>query len=428
MTGLWLVVGHEIGVTLRKPVFWLFTLLAPALLIGINAFSQLRDTEPAIAQAGAQAEPEAPAQLPTIGLVDEAGLSRLRPRRLTDFPLLPFATLAEAQRALEEGAVAQVVHIPVDYLEAGEVIVLARNFSIRMNGGGMGVAFASRHDWVVPELLGLNLVGDEQLLAALRDPVPGARISHHRLRPPDDAATPETDTALAELVGTIIPFAYYFVFVLVGSYLLRSVAAEKESRTVELLLTSLRPPTLMAGKLVGLSVVALLQLTVWGGLGWYALDFTADRFELAAFAFPRGFAVWAVLYLLFGYLLFASITVAAGAVSSKARESGPIVWLLIVPLLPTLILGQSFIEHPDGALPVALSLFPLSAPSAMVTRLAAAPVPLWQLLISLTGVALAAYLMLLLAGRVFRSGNLLSNDPFAWSRLLAAWRGASSRT
>jgi ABC-2 type transport system permease protein len=84
--------------------------------------------------------------------------------------------------------------------------------------------------------------------------------------------------------------------------------------------------------------------------------------------------------------------------------------------------GQTFLEDPNGALSVALSLFPFSAPSAMVTRLAVAQVPLWQILASLAGLALTAYLFVTLAARFFRPGNLLSYDSFNLRRLATGWR------
>ncbi|NIV32727.1 MAG: ABC transporter permease, partial [Anaerolineae bacterium] len=79
----------------------------------------------------------------------------------------------------------------------------------------------------------------------------------------------------------------------------------------------------------------------------------------------------------------ASVMAAAGAIAPNAREAGQVVWLLVLPLMPTLMFGTVFMEDPNGTLSTALSLFPFSAPSAMVTRLAITEVPLWQILVSL---------------------------------------------
>ena len=98
------------------------------------------------------------------------------------------------------------------------------------------------------------------------------------------------------------------------------------------------------------------------------------------------------------------------------------IWLLIIPLMPTLMFGRELLAEPNGALAMVLSLFPLSAPSAMVTRLAVAQIPLWQILVSLAGLALTTYLFISLAARFFRAGNLLSQEAFHWKRFATAWR------
>ena len=84
--------------------------------------------------------------------------------------------------------------------------------------------------------------------------------------------------------------------------------------------------------------------------------------------------------------------------------------------------GDLFVEEPNNPLTLVLSLFPFSAPSAMVTRLAVGQVPLWQIIVSLLGLAGTTYLMVVLAARFFRAGNLLSHAPFNWRRLVTGWR------
>jgi len=227
---------------------------------------------------------------------------------------------------------------------------------------------------------------------------------------------------LAELVATVMPYMYYFLLVMGASYLMQSVVAEKENRTAEVLLLSLDPRRLLVGKMLAMSVVMWLQVVVWVGGGVLILDRAAGLMSLTRFTFPPGFLAWALLFLVLGYVMFASVMAAAGAIAPNAREGGQVVWLLVVPLMPTLMFGRTFAQEPNGTLSVVLSLFPLSAPSAMVTRLAVAQVPLWQILASLVGLSLTAYLFIVLAGRFFRAGNLLSHDSFNWRRLATAWR------
>lgn len=105
------------------------------------------------------------------------------------------------------------------------------------------------------------------------------------------------------------------------------------------------------------------------------------------------------------------------------REGAPVTWLLIIPLMPTLMFGDLFVNQPNHPLTLILSFFPFSAPSAMVTRLAVGNAPLWQIMASLALLALTTYGFVLLAARFFRAGNLLSEASFELRQLATGWRG-----
>lgn len=421
MRDIWLVVKHDIGRTLRQRSFWIVTLVVPILLLGLNASQIIEGQERARAEAEAAGPEEALAGLSdlAIGLVDEAGLVKEMPPNLPPNLFVRFESEELARAALEAGEVEQYVEVPADYVASGKVTVYDRNYQILRSGSDMGVGFGSEFEWILPYVINYNLTGDERLLTALRNPVPGALAKTHVLRPPEGGAA---EQELAELVAAVMPYIYYFLLVMGGSYLMQSVVAEKENRTAEVLLLSLNPRKLLVGKMLAMSAVMWLQVMIWVGSSLIILDRAAGAMSLSRFTFPPGFLVWALLFLVLGYLLFASVMAAAGAIAPNAREGGQIVWLLIVPLMPTLMFGRSFAEDPNGMLAVVLSLFPLSAPSAMVTRLAVGQVPLWQILVSLLGLGLTAYLFIVLAGRFFRAGNLLSQEAFNWRRLATAWR------
>jgi ABC-2 type transport system permease protein len=423
MRDIWLVVKHDIGRTLRQRSFWFVTLLVPILLLGLNASQIIEGQQRARTEAetaGLEAVSSGFADLPAIGLVDKAGLIDEMPSGFPPDLFLRFQDESSARAALDDGEVGQVVHLPADYVSTGEITVYARNYQILRSGSDMGVGFGSRYEWILPYVINYNLTGDEQLMSVLQNPVPSGLAEAHALRPP---ATDQTEKQeLAELVSTVMPYIYYFLLVMGSSYLMQSVVHEKENRTAEVLLLSLDPRRLLVGKMLAMSVVMWLQVVVWVGGGMLILDRAAGAMSLARFTFPPGFLVWALLFLVLGYLLFASVMAAAGALAPNAREGGQVVWLLVLPLMPTLMFGSTFSRDPNGTLAVVLSLFPLSAPSAMVTRLAVAQVPMWQILVSLAGLGLTAYLFIAAAGRFFRAGNLLSHDSFNWRRLATGWR------
>jgi ABC-2 type transport system permease protein len=209
------------------------------------------------------------------------------------------------------------------------------------------------------------------------------------------------------------------VITMSSGFMLQSVAREKENRTMEVLLVTLQPRQLMLGKILGLSVVALLQMAVWMAGALLVLSRGQDILGMAgAVTLPSGFLLWALLYFVLGYLLYASLMGAIGALAPTAREGQQFTFFVLLPLLIPLWLNSVFVHTPDGTLAVALSLFPLTAPTSMMTRLVATSVPGWQLAVSLLGLALTTYLLVALAARFFRADTLLSSSSLHWRQLL----------
>jgi ABC-2 type transport system permease protein len=418
MRTIWKVIKHDVRTTLAQPSFWILTMIMPLLLLGLQGYGLIRANALA-GVAGERALEGAPEPGP-IGLVDESGLITDIPAAIPPDAFVQLGELESARRALAEGEVEQVVVVPADYMTSGDVIAYDQDFQLLRSGEGAGVTFESDRAWMLPYLLNYALTGDDTLTAALHNPTPGDLAERRVLRPPaEDAGRGQ---ALTRLVSQLMPYIFYFLLVMGSNYLMRAVVAEKENRTAEVLLLSLNPRDLMVGKILAMSVLLALQVVVWLGGALLVLDLGAVALQVASFTFPAGFFVWALLFLLLGYLLFASVMAAAGAISTSAREAAPITILIIIPLMPTLMFGPEFADNPNGPLVMALSLFPFSAPSAMVTRLAVATVPLWQVLLSLALLAVTAYGVVLLAARFFRAGNLLSDASFSLQRLASGWR------
>ncbi len=431
MRSIWLVVKHDISVTLRQKSFWILTFLMPALLLALNAYSMFaidRANVPVVEEdsTGETADVSGPAALPDLGLVDEGNFLREVPPDFPDDLFRNFVDQGTAQAALEAGEIEQYVLVPADYLAEGKIFLYAQNFTIRDSPEDTGVAFNGQNNWLLRYLIDYNLAGDEAVVIALRNPSPGSMAERHVLQPA--APVTELDADLAELVSSVMPYVYYFLLLMGSNYLMRSVVSEKENRTVEVLLLSLDSRQLMVGKILAMSGIVVLQVVFWVGGGVLVLNRGAAILQVGNFSFPPGFFIWAGLFLVLGYLVFASAMAAAGALAPNAREGGQMTWLLIIPLMPTLMFGSLFVEEPNNPVTLFLSLFPLSAPSAMVTRLAVGAVPLWQILVSLAGLVVTAYIFVVLAARFFQAGNLLSDARFSWRRLFTEWRGEIRQT
>ncbi len=233
-------------------------------------------------------------------------------------------------------------------------------------------------------------------------------------------------------MGFALPFAVmfvlFFVITMTGGYMLQSVTKEKENRTAEVLLLSIRPRDLMLGKVLGLGAVALAQMAIWLGGG---LAVMSGGLAIASIAVGQAlqpsFILLAVVYFLLGYLLYASLLGAVGALAPTAREGAQFTFIIILPLLVPFYLNSAFTNDPNGALATVLSLIPFTAPTAMMARLSVVAVPAWQIALSLAGLAITTYLLVLLAARFFRADTLLSNASLNWGRFVSEMRGRKGR-
>lgn len=425
MRNILLVIKQEIVTTIGKPSFWFMTFLFPLLILGMNVGVQIatnrsiaerENWQPAVGDLSAAAgelpgaetsAAEAFAAPPTIGYVDEAGVIEGVPTAVPATLFRPFPDIAAAQDALDDGTIAQYFLIPADYLDSGEFILVEREFSPMGQG----------NDALFDYILTYNLVGDEALAFSLTNPT--ALMERRQLNPVSTSAV--NDGALAFAIPFATMFIFFFLLLNSSGYMLQSVSREKENRVVEVLLVSLRPRDLMIGKMLGLSLVALLQMAIWVGGPLLLLGRGQELLNLAeAVTLPNGFLLWAVIYFLLGYLLYASMMGAIGALAPTAREGGQFVFIILLPLMLPLWFNNAFIEAPNGGLVTFLSLFPLTAPTAMITRLVSVSVPAWQLVVSLSGLTLTTYLLILLAARFFRADTLLSGAAVNWQRVRAA--------
>jgi len=264
MANIWVVIKHEIGVTIRKKSFWILSFIVPVFLLGFQAYYIILEEDvTAVGEDGeeeAQEEPAAAMQV--VGLVDEAGIISTYPDGIPPGMFVEYESPDQGMEALETGAVDQVVLIPADYVTSGDVTIYDQDFQI-LDEANTGVAMSNANEWMLQYILSYNLIGDPELATILFNPTPGDQANFIPLELPE--GEPEGDAALAQFTSTAIPYIYYFILIIVSGYILQSVTAEKENRTVEVILVSMDSNELMAGKLLGMTFVALLQLLVLAG-------------------------------------------------------------------------------------------------------------------------------------------------------------------
>jgi ABC-2 type transport system permease protein len=401
MRNILIVIKHEILTMLGKPSFWIMTFIFPVLILGLNVGMQavaenVFEEETALGSAGASG-----AQL--IGYVDEAGFIETIPPEMAPF-FVALPDQGSAKVALEAGDLRQYYVVPADYVETGDLVVVDAEFSPLRNAEGSEI---------FEYIIDLNLVDDSDLASALINPTRSVE---------QFGLAPQQEPQLGGQLAFIIPYAtmYILIFALTMSsgFMLQSVSKEKENRVAEVLLLSLRSRELMLGKVIGLGALALFQMGVWVGGASVFMGQGQDLIEgLSQVELPPGFLAWGLAYFVLGYLLYASVMGAIGALAPSARQGSQFTFIVILPLIVPLLFNSAFAQNPEGSLVTFFSLFPLSAPVSMVTRMAATYVPVWQPILGLLLLGGTTYLFVLLSARLFRADTLLSALALNWKRI-----------
>jgi ABC-2 type transport system permease protein len=260
----------------------------------------------------------------------------------------------------------------------------------------------------------LNRVGvDPELVARATIPVSLTTVSIRGGKVTEDSG--EARFFLAYLLWFIL----YIAILLYGVQVLGSVVEEKTSRIVEVLVSSLRPFELLAGKVVGVGSVGLFQFLIWGVsakimidqreaiAGMVGVDLAGSGGGFSMPEVPVSTIVIFLVYFVLGYFLYASMFAAVAAMSNTEAEARqgqtPVVMLLVIPTM----LMLSILQQPDGGIAIALSLIPFCSPIAMPVRWAAAEVPLDQVAMSIGFLVLGLLLITWLAARIYRVGILM---------------------
>jgi len=240
-------------------------------------------------------------------------------------------------------------------------------------------------------------------------------------RPPLEIADVRAESKAASVAATVTPFIFtlllYLTIVTVSQALVTSTIEEKGNRVIEVLLSSVSPFELMAGKILGTCAVGLTLILIWSagglaGLAFHGIHVVSGGQLLLCLA----------LYLL-GFLLYASLMVAVGSACNTLKEAqnllAPVMSLLTISLFFLLAVGR----EPHGTLARVLGFIPPFTPFLMMMRATASPpAPTWEIVLSLVLLAASAWFAMRLAARVFRTGALLYGKPpslreiFRWMR------------
>lgn len=209
------------------------------------------------------------------------------------------------------------------------------------------------------------------------------------------------------ILGIIAGILIYMSLLLNGQMVATGVVEEKSSRVVELLLSTIRPWQLMAGKVAGIGFVGLIQMVVIGGVG-LAVALGLDVLTISASA-AVGTVIWLVVWYLLGFLLYSLVFAGLGALVSRQEDVGGVISPALMFVILGYVIGISILPSDPGNTFVGiLSIIPLFAPTLMPMRLAMGGVPVWEAALSVALVLIFIPLLVWLAGRIYSNAVMRS--------------------
>lgn len=415
MDKVWVVARHEYATNVRHIGFLIFTFGVPLIGLALMVITGLFS-----GQVGGFVEDQfvGGAEDQKIGIVDESGrFTPLLPEYGDQFEL--FNGREAGRAALRGGSVDRLLVIPGDYLESGRVRVVSPDGE-SAGPVNIGLEPAGIYDFLVDHLLRDRVV--PELRDRVADPFRPVEVSLDG----GEAGGGFAASFFSYILGVLLVMT---IFISAG-YLLQGVSKEKTSRIVEIIISSITPRQLLLGKIIGFGALGLTQVMVWFGsfivlglVSAVAFSISGEAPITALLGRPEVF-VFALVYYVLGFLVYAVIIGSVGALGTSMQESQQLSGVFsIIAAVPIFFAGV-VLSNPDATIARVFSYVPLTAPTMMLLRIPQGGVPAVDLVISIAGLLVTAAVVLWAGDRVFRLGLLMYGQRPGLKRVLRTlWRG-----
>lgn len=227
----------------------------------------------------------------------------------------------------------------------------------------------------------------------------------------------------------VMVFVLYMVIMMFGQKVAMSVVTEKTSRAMEVLITSASPVALMFGKILASSVAGIFQITAILGSAFISYNINKSYFETNAvintlFNFPASLVGYLLIFFLLGFLIYSFLFGAMASTVSKIEDLSSVVMLIQIIFVAGFVVSTNAMTSGDvnSELMKGLSLFPLTSPMAMFTRVAMSQVPGLEILLSVAFLILATILIGYIAAKIYRVGVLMYGTKPTLGKIIKAIR------
>lgn len=409
-----LIVGREFRARVRKKSFIITTLLMPVLMIGLMV-------APALIMEYSQGEQK------RIAVIDESGL--VAPQLQSD-EAVAFETV---DLAVEEARNSLADHFAILYIGSD---ILSNSSNVRLYANAstsimLEEQITSQIEQVIEneKLKAYQIDNLDQILAEVETHVSMQTFRNDKT---EEEAQSGQSSIVATALGYILGFVLYMFLLIYGAMVMQSVIEEKNSRVLEVMVSSVKPFQLMMGKILGVASVAIVQVAIWGvlifGVGSFVLpQLMPAEAMMGAEAMEAGVAtnvdpemlqvvsamtdsaylakifICLILFVFGGFLLYSAMFAAIGSAVDSVQDAQQLQTPVMLPIILGLLMMLAVINDPNSPIAFWFSVIPFTSPIVMMARIPY-DIPMWEIVLSLVLLYASFMVMVWLAAKIYRVG------------------------
>ena len=433
MSNVSIIIQREFNERVRKKSFIITTILMPVLMIVLMI-------APALIMEYSRGEQK------TIAVIDDSGLVAPQLQSNEELRFEPTdLTTEEARRSLTDRF--GVLYIGSDILENPSDVKLYANasssLSIESNITGQIEDILEAE-----KLKAYHIDNLQQILDEVKTTV---TLQTFRNDKSQEAESQAQSSTVATAAGYILGFVLYMFLLIYGSMVMQSVIEEKNNRVLEVVVSSVRPFDLMLGKILGVALVAVVQVLIWGVLifavgaivlpqlmpaemmaGVQAMqqgmpdaaamgDMDPEMLQAVAAVTDTGYIlnifVCLLLFVFGGYLLYSAMFAAVGSAVDNIQDASQLQMPVTLPIILALLMMLAVIKDPNSSLAFWFSIIPFTSPVVMMARIPY-DIPLWEIVLSLVVLYASFVAMVWFAGKIYRVGIFMYGKKPTFKELL----------
>lgn len=246
---------------------------------------------------------------------------------------------------------------------------------------------------------------------------PDVIMSTYRL---DTDSEEETSSIASYMLGLVMMMTLYMFILIYGQMVMTSIIEEKNNRVLEVVVSSVKPRTLMLGKIMGIGLVAVTQIVIWavlvGAVSFWGMpvltasvgtDGDADLMAMIAqfsdTAKILSYFAYVLLFMVGGYMLYSSVYAAIGSAVDNVQDASQLSSVATIPIILGIVFSMVVAQDPTSNLAFWLGIIPLTSPMVMMARLPYG-IPGWEIWLSLALLFVSFIFMVWLSAKIYRVG------------------------